>query len=54
MAAVRCNFSLEGPSRPSGVVAWRRRCKNKTTDPSGYCHQHRSVLYGRFYGGRWA
>lgn len=42
MAAVRCSKEIDGPKiNARGVVAWRKRCGNKTTHPSGRCYLHR-------------
>ncbi len=38
----RCKATLEGPRMHRGrLVGWRRFCKNKTKDESGYCWRHR-------------
>lgn len=41
MAAVQCSKEIDGPKTHRWVVAWRKRCRNKTTHPSGRCHLHR-------------
>ena len=38
--AVQCWKEIDGP-KYGRVVAWRKRCQNKTKDPSGACHLHR-------------
>ena len=39
----QCKTTILGPRMGRNVVAWRRRCGNRTDDPSGYCHVHRLV-----------
>lgn len=40
--ATQCRTHIDGPKVARWVVAWRKQCGNKTTDPSGYCHIHRT------------
>jgi hypothetical protein len=39
--AVQCTFMRTGPRVARNVVAWRTQCRNRTTDPSRRCPQHR-------------
>jgi hypothetical protein len=39
--AGRCHYSIEKGDPKKRYVDSRRQCRNKTTDPSGYCHEHR-------------
>lgn len=38
---VQCRCTRTGPKVGYRVVAWRARCRNMTTDRTGFCHVHR-------------
>lgn len=48
--SVRCSCQIEGPSMYGGnIVAWRRQCKNRTTNENGRCHLHQGRTAGKAF-----
>jgi len=45
VAALAAAVALAASVQCAGTTKKGARCKNKTTDASGYCHQHRSQAY---------
>lgn len=38
----RCSYTIERRGKGLRYVYWRKRCARRTSDPSGYCWQHRA------------
>jgi hypothetical protein len=41
-AATRCSKEIDGP-KYGRIVSWRKRCRVRTSDPSGRCRFHRGA-----------
>lgn len=42
-----CGKTIEGPSRPSGVVLWRKQCRRRVKQEGDRCYQHCPVELAR-------